>query len=95
MRPRSGELATPSNSRSLQLDPPTPRDQLGSLMALTKRLEADTILLSGDRDAALREIAQLRLLLGRSLPAIGVRAECGDDPAARELSMEIRAALRQ
>jgi hypothetical protein len=94
MRPSTSDPAIPSKFGATHPQQSVLREQLNNLVALAARLEADTILLSGDRDAALREIAQLRVLLVRSLPTLGIRAECGDDPAARELSMEIRAALR-
>jgi hypothetical protein len=94
MRSSPWHPETPSTSESMHPELLILQEQLIGLRALAKRLEADTILLAGDRDAALREITHLRLLLVRSLPTVGIRAECGDDPAARDLSKEIRAALR-
>ena len=83
----STETATGSDLESL-------RQRLEELRTLAKRLEADAILLSGDRDAALRQIAQLKWLLSRALPSVESRAELEKNQNAKALCDEIRDVLR-
>jgi hypothetical protein len=94
MRPNPSTPATLPPTGSMQPDLPFLRERHFDLNLLAKRLEADIILLTGDRDAALREISQLRLLLVRALPAVDSRAKRDGDTAARQLLADIRSALR-